>query len=342
MRALVLTDYMRFELQDMPEPELGPEDVLVRVAACGICGSDIHGMDGSTGRRRPPLVMGHEAAGTAAAVGNAVTRVRVGDRVTFDSTVYCAACPACRSGRVNLCEGRRVLGVSCGDYRQHGAFAEYLAVPERIIYRLPDAVPFEHAAMVEPVSIAVHAVGRAGVGPGAAVAVVGTGMIGLLIVQVLRAAGCAPIVAVDVDPDRLAMAQAFGAATVVNATAGDVGGAIHDLTGGGADAVFEAVGLSETVAAAVRGARKGGQVVLVGNVSPTVEWPLQAVVTGELTLYGSCASSGEYPQCLDMMASGAVDVAPLISAVVPMAEGPAWFDRLYRREPGLMKVILNP
>src|ERR1035441_1025373 len=147
MDALLLTDYMRLELVQMPAPEPGPEDVLVRVRACGICGSDVHGLDGSTGRRIPPLVMGHEAAGEIARTGAGVRDWRVGERVTFDSTIYCGQCFYCARGEVNLCENRQVLGVSPGPYRRHGAFAEYVVVPSRIVYRLPDNLSFEHAAM---------------------------------------------------------------------------------------------------------------------------------------------------------------------------------------------------
>ena len=138
MKALVLSEYRRLEIADLPAPDAGPGQVLVRVAACGICGSDVHGYDGSSGRRIPPMVMGHEAAGRVAAMGTGVTKFSVGDRVTFDSTVYCGECRYCRRGEINLCDRRQVLGVSCGDYRCAGAFAEYVVVPERIVYRLPD------------------------------------------------------------------------------------------------------------------------------------------------------------------------------------------------------------
>jgi L-iditol 2-dehydrogenase len=330
MQALILTDYKQLELGEMPRPEFAADEVLVRVAACGVCGSDVHGWDGSSGRRIPPLVMGHEAAGTVAKVGAAVKDFQPGDRVTFDSTVSCGACNNCRRGRINLCERRMVLGVSCGEYRRHGAFAEYVSVPARILYRLPEELPFEHAALVEAVSIAVHAVARSGVESGQSVLVVGTGMIGLLVVQVLRHAGCEPIFAIDQDADRLALAKRFGATAIAPEQCPEV------------DAAFEVVGIDATVGVAIESTRKGGVVTLVGNVSPKVALPLQSVVTRELTLSGSCGSSGEYPECLRLMSSGAVDVAPLISATAPLAEGPAWFDRLYRREPGLMKVILQP
>jgi len=343
VKALVLTEYNRFELQDVPRPEAGTGDVLVAVEVCGICGSDVHGMDGSTGRRQPPVVMGHEAAGVVAEVGDGVTDRAIGDRVTFDSTVYCGSCGYCRAGQVNLCDARRVLGVSCDEYRSDGAFAEYVAVPQRIVHRLPDAVTFEQAAMVEPLSVALHAVRRGALQPDDTAVVVGAGMIGLLIVQALRAEGCARVIAVDIEPRRLELASRLGADAVLHAGEADVAAEVMALTDGrGADVAIEAVGIPATVEASVYALRKGGRLVLVGNVTPRVALPLQAVVTRELTLSGSCASSGEYPACLDLLAAGAIEVQPLISAVAPLAEGAEWFARLHRADEGLMKVLLRP
>jgi L-iditol 2-dehydrogenase len=346
MQALLLTEYRKLELTDAPRPAVGPNDVLVRVAACGICGSDVHGYDGSSGRRIPPIIMGHEAAGVVEEIGAAVDRVRVGDRVTFDSTVSCGECGSCRRGAVNLCECRRVLGVSCGDYRQHGAFAEFVAVPQNILYPLPPELPFEQAAMIEPVSVAVHAVDRLNIKTGETAVVVGSGMIGLLVIQALRVAGCHNIIAIDIDPTRLKLAKQLGATTTFNpeptATATPVELVLELTNGEGADVSVEVVGNAAALATAIGCVRRGGRVGLVGNLSPEVPFPLQAVVTRELTLYGSCASAGEYARAIEFVASGAIRVAPLITATAPLGDGPQWFERLYAREPGLMKVILQP
>lgn len=342
MQALLLTEYKKLQLAEMPRPACGPRDLLVRVKACGICGSDVHGFDGSTGRRIPPLVMGHEASGVVEETGAAVTAFQPGDRVTFDSTIYCGDCAYCRRGEINLCDRRNVLGVSCGDYRRHGCFAEYVTVPDHIAYPIPDSLSFEHAAMIEAVSVAVHAVNRTPRALGATAVVMGTGMIGLLIVQVLRHAGCGRILAVDVDDSRLALARRFGADVTLNARAVDAPAEIVKLTGGGADIALEAVGSTATVRAAIASLRKGGALTLVGNLAQSIDLPLQAVVTRELSLLGTCASRGEYPVCIDLMARGAVDVAPLLTAAVPLADGPAWFTRLHAGEPGLMKIVLKP
>jgi L-iditol 2-dehydrogenase len=343
MIALLLKEYMQLELVEMPKPEIASDEVLVRVKACGICGSDVHGLDGSTGRRLPPIVMGHEAAGMVVETGPAVQEFRAGDRVTFDSTIWCGECFHCRRGEVNLCDNRRVLGVSPPEYRRHGAFAEYVAVPQRIVYKLPDELSFEHAAMIEAVSVAVHAVGITPVELGATAVVVGSGMIGLLAVQALRLAGCGCVIAVDVDDAKLALAAELGAARQVNAGTTDVAAFVREATGGrGADIALEAVGTGEALGTALAALRKGGTLTLVGNLSPAVELPLQSVVTRQIRLQGSCASAGEYPACIGLLARGALRVAPLISAVAPLAEGARWFHRLYHREPNLMKVILQP
>lgn len=343
MKALLLSRNSHLELADLPRPQLGSDEVLVRVAACGICGSDVHGYDGSSGRRIPPIVMGHEAAGTIAAAGAEVNGYKAGDRVTFDSTVYCGACEFCRRGEVNLCDNRQVIGVSCGDYRRHGAFAEFVVVPARILYHLPDKLEFSEAAMLEAVSVALHAVRVSEVRPGDVALVVGAGMIGLLTLQAARAAGCGRVFIADVDKTRLELGRQLGADETVRVSGANLASDVMNLTGGrGADVSYEAVGRSETVASAIDATRKGGTVTLIGNIKPEVSFPLQKVVSRQIRLQGSCASAGEYPQAIEMIADGRIKVKPLITAVAALEEGPRWFERLHAGEPNLMKVVLTP
>jgi L-iditol 2-dehydrogenase len=342
MKALLLSQYKHLEIADLPDPIPGQGEVLVSVAACGICGSDVHGYDGSSGRRIPPIVMGHEAAGTIAALGAGVSGFAEGDRVTFDSTIFCGACNHCRRGDVNLCDHRQVLGVSCAEFRRAGAFAEYVAVPSRILYRLPENLSFAEAAMLEAVSVALHGVSFAQVSADTTALVLGAGMIGLLTLQALRAAGCSRIFVADLDKTRLQLAQDVGATAVLSPDM-DLVEQVMQLTGGaGVDIAIEAVGRNETVKASIESVRKGGTAVLVGNISSEVTLPLQKVVTRQIRLQGSCASSGEYPRAIELLASGAIQVKPFITAVAPLEEGPRWFERLYAREPNLMKVILAP
>jgi L-iditol 2-dehydrogenase len=342
MKALLLSQYNHLEIKDLPVPAPGPNEVLVRVAACGICGSDVHGYDGSTGRRIPPIVMGHEASGTIASIGDGVTNFAVNDRVTLDSTIFCGNCDYCRRGEINLCNKREVLGVSCGDYRRDGAFAEYVTVPSHVVFGLPPGISFPDAALLEAVAVAVHAVSLVEIAPKSTALVIGAGTIGLLCLQALRVAGCSRVFVADIDESRLALAKTFGAAAVLSSPSEFVT-QIKDLTNGeGVDVAVEAVGRNESVATAIDSVRKGGTVILVGNITPEVKLPLQKVVSRQIRLQGSCASAGEYPRSIELMASGAINVKPLITAIAPLEEGPDWFKRLHAREPGLTKVVLTP
>lgn len=343
MKALVLPEYGRLEVMEAPTPTPADDELLIRVAACGICGSDVHGLDGSTGRRIPPLIMGHEAAGIVEAVGRNVTEFQPGNRVTFDSTVYCGRCHYCRRGQTNLCDQREVIGVSTPEFRRMGAFAEYVTVPAHIGYHLPAEVPFEHAALVEAASVSVHAISLTPIMIGDTVVIVGVGMIGLLALQAAVLTGAGQIVAVDVDSTRLERARSLGATHTIDSAKEDVAASLRALTAGrGADAVVECVGAPITVGLAIECARKGGTVTLVGNIAPLVDLKLQSVVTRQIRLQGSCASAGEYAACLTMMSRGAIRVEPLLSAVAPLEEGAQWFRRLRDREPGLLKVVLKP
>ncbi len=344
MKALVLERYGHFEYQEVATPVPGPGEVLIAVKACAVCGSDVHGMDGSTGRRRPPIIMGHEAAGVIEALGPGVKDYQPGERVTFDSTIYCGACACCEAGLVNLCENRRVLGVSCEDYRLDGAMADYVVAPERILYRLPDAVSYQQAAMVEPLAIAYHAATRAPITPGCCALVVGVGTIGMLTLQVLKALGAGSLIAVDLDQHKLDSALQAGASAAIQAADPEaLRKALAATPGGrGADIAVDATGIEGTLNLSLAALRLGGSAVLVGNLAPQVSFPLQQVVTRQISLFGSCASAGEYPQCLDMIASGQVDVMPLISKAVPLSEGNAWIQRVYNKEEGLHKIVLIP
>lgn len=343
MKALVLEEYNKFVYRDWPDPEIAPDEVLVRIKAAGICGSDVHGMDGSTGRRKPPLIMGHEASGIIADTGSLVKNWKKGDRVTFDSTIYPLNDWYTIKGLYNLSDNRMVLGVSPGEYRRHGAFAEYVNIPEHILYKIPDKVTFTQAAMVEPVAVAAHAAGLGSPGWNDSVVVTGIGMIGLFLVQVLRSRGCGKIIAVDLDQRKLELAEKLGADLALNPGKDDIKDKILAFTDNrGADFAFEVVGIESTVELSINSVRKGGTIILVGNVSPSVRIPLQSVVTRQLKLQGSCAIAGEYGAVLDMIARKQIKMDPVLSAEVPLSEGAAWFERLYRKEPGLIKVVLIP
>lgn len=342
MKALVLEAYNKLVYKEVEKPTPEAGEVLVEIKAVGICGSDVHGMEGSTGRRIPPIIMGHEASGVIVETGKEITGWKIGDRVTFDSTIYRLDDWYTRNGHYNLSDNRMVLGVSCSDFKRDGAFAQYVTIPGHILYRIPDNVSFEQAAMVEPVAVALHSINLSRAKINDSAVVFGSGMIGLFIIQLLRQAGCR-VIAVDVLTEKLEMAKQAGADYVFNSAKDNVAAEIRNLTGNrGADLAFEAVGITPTIQTAVESLRKGGTLVLVGNLSPVIELPLQKVVTKEMTVKGSCAINGEYPAVLDLISSGKVNVNDMMSAVAPLSEGASWFDRLYNKEKGLLKVILKP
>ncbi|AEV29253.1 theronine dehydrogenase-like Zn-dependent dehydrogenase [Sphaerochaeta pleomorpha str. Grapes] len=344
MKALVMTEYKKLTFLDVPTPVLEkPKQVLVRIKAASICGSDIHGFDGSTGRRKPPIIMGHEASGIIEAVGASVTRFKIGDRVTFDSTINCGTCSFCTSGFPNLCDNRKVLGVSCDEYKQDGIFAEYALIEEHILYKIPDSLPFIQASLTEPASVAAHAIARNQPILGEDVAVVGSGLIGLLLIKLLRPLVSGRIFVLETDGSRRDMALKCGADFAVDPRDANLVSWIAEKTESHmVDRVFEAVGATSSIGSAIDITRKGGTVVLVGNISAKVDMPLQKIVTRQLTLRGSCAISGEYPTVIKLMASGKLEVQDLISKTAPLSEGQIWFDKLYNREDNLLKVVLLP
>ncbi|HEX5172440.1 MAG TPA: galactitol-1-phosphate 5-dehydrogenase [Cyclobacteriaceae bacterium] len=343
MKALVLEEYKKLTYKDVPSPTLHDNEVLVKVKAVGICGSDVHGMDGSTGRRIPPLIMGHEASGVIEKVGPGVKNWMPGDRVTFDSTIYNENDWYTKKGMYNLSDGRMVLGVSCKEFKREGAFAEYVAVPQHILHRIPDNVAFTQAAMVEPAAVALHAISLTPIDAEDAALVIGAGMVGMFVIQLLKIKGCKKVIAIDPETDRLEKARQCGADFIFSPGDAALKENILSVTAGrGADVAFEVVGITETIKMGIDLMRKGGVMTLVGNVSPNVEIPLQAVVSRQLRLQGSCAINGEYPEILALISSGALNVNAILSVEAPLNEAASWFDRLYNKEKGLMKVILKP
>lgn len=343
MYALLHTSPRQLDFTHVPDPVVGDDEVLIAVKACGICGSDVKGYTGTTGRRIPPLIMGHEAAGVVAAVGAHVPTLQDGDRVCFDSTVYCNQCAACEQGHYNRCATRQVLGVSVPEYKRHGAFAEFVAVPWWITHPIPETMTFAQAALLEPVAIAVHAVNRAALQPGATVLVIGAGTIGLFVVQAARLQGAGTILVADLSDHRLALAQTLGADVLINPGREDLTTAVKAHTNNqGTEVSFEVVGFGATLRDALAVTRTGGCVVAVGNLEPEVTLNIPALISRELTLRGTYASSGEYRTCIDLVASGRIQVEPLISKTLPLAEGQHAFDRLYTNTENLVKIILEP
>jgi len=273
----------------------------------------------------------------------AVSVIKSGDRVCFDSTVYCNKCESCRAGLINRCDKRQVLGVSVPAFKRHGAFAEYVAVPSWIVSKIPDELSFIHAALLEPASIGTHAANRAPISNDDTVVVIGAGTIGLFILQAARLRGAAKVIAVDINEFRLDLAKKIGADKLINPLKSDLSEAIlQETEGKGANVTLEAVGYAGTFADAVSVTRMGGHVVAVGNLEKKAEFDLQQLVAKEHTFTGSYASSGEFRDCIELFASGKINVEPLISDVLSLEEGPDAFDRLLKAEENLLKIVLEP
>jgi 2-desacetyl-2-hydroxyethyl bacteriochlorophyllide A dehydrogenase len=343
MRALVLEDYDKFIFKDIPVPKIAnDDDVLVKVKAASVCGSDVHGMSGSTGRRLPPIIMGHEASGQIVEVGSGVKKLNAGDRVVFNSTLFCGRCDYCQHGMVNLCDERKVFGVSCEEYKINGAYAEYIVVPERIVYPIPDHVSYEQAALIEPFSVGFHAVRVAELGLADTVLVYGSGTIGSFIIQSLRIKGAGKIIAADIDDDKLVLAKEMGADYVINSKKNDVASEIKKIAPNGLDIVFDVVGKASVARQGLDLLKKGGTIVLVGLMDKEISFPVQRITSWQLRIQGTYISSDEYPACIELISSGRVNLDPFVKHYVPLSEAPTWFKRLQAAEKGLHKVIFNP
>ncbi|MGI6689446.1 MAG: zinc-dependent alcohol dehydrogenase [Christensenellales bacterium] len=342
MKALILESYGKTTIREVPTPCPLDNEVLIRVRACAICGSDIHGYAGLTDRRRSPIIMGHEAAGEIEETGCLVTHFCVGDRVVFNSSLFCGTCWYCAHGRQNLCVSSRVYGVHCDNYKLNGAMAEYVVVPERILYRMPDSLDFKKAALVEPLSVALHAVNRTPIGIREPAVVIGSGTIGLMLVQALKCAGCSPIVVLDINDARLVHATKVGADAVINTGHEETAQEIKTLFPIGADHVFEAVGAAETINSTLDIAKRGGTVTLIGNAAPRGNINFQKIVLKELNVIGCYACANEYELAMRLMAEGLVDVNNIISKVAPLEDAQRWLEVLKEGVEDLVKVVLVP
>ena len=312
MKALVYQGPMTMTLEEVPDPVPGAGEVLVSVHAVGICGSDMHGFIGKTGRRKPPMVMGHEATGVVAQVGAGVTHFQPGDRVVLNPILSCGVCRNCRAGRPNICLDRHALGVDLP-----GAYADYVRLAERMLWPMPDELSFVAGALVEPLAVALHAVNLTPIRLMDTVAIVGTGTIGLLALMAAKLAGAGTVIVTDKSLHRLDVAKRLGADVTINVDKEEPLPIVQSLTHGtGADAVVEAVGFSATVQQAMSLVRPGGHVTWIGNSQPNIEMNMQSVVTREVTVQGAYAFHDEFPQSIAAIAAGRINPLPLIEETV--------------------------
>jgi 2-desacetyl-2-hydroxyethyl bacteriochlorophyllide A dehydrogenase len=319
-------------LEEVPLPPLGPADVLVEVAACGVCATDLHLLDGSMGLYTPPKVLGHEIGGTVLAVGSGVTHVKPGDAVTPDTTVACRTCFYCHEGLPFLCPDR--VSVAAG-------MARYTIVPAEVVFRLPSGVPPVTGALAEPLSCAIHAVDRAQLRAGDAIAIIGAGALGLLIMTVARLAGATRVIVSDPDPGRRALADRLGATRTVDPSREDLKTVVGALTEGrGVDCAFEAVGAAATIQQAFTLPRRSGTLIQVGvpAATATVTFPAYEIFSRELTIRGSFIRTTEFRRAVELL--GALDLAPLITQRFPLQQVHAAFKAAHGREG--IRVLVQP
>lgn len=326
-------------LCELPVPAPGPGEVLLAVRAAGICGTDLHIFHDEY-PTQPPVVLGHELAGEVAAIGAGVTKVVAGDRVTTETYFHlCGHCRFCRGGQPNLCPERRSIGSGV-----NGGFAPYVVVPERNVHLLPAGLSYREAALSEPLACVVHgALELPKITAGDVAVVAGPGAIGLLTLQVARAAGATVIVlGTAADRRRLDLARELGAARAIDVEAEDPGEAVRELSGGwGADIVYECSGAGPAALSLLQHARRGGQYAQIGLFGKPVAWDLDQVCMKELRVTGSNASvPSAWRTALRLLAEGRVRAAPLISDVYPLAAWEAAFQRFARRDG--VKLLLDP
>lgn len=346
MKAAVLEGARDIRCADAADPELASGHVLVRSAAAGICGTDLHIWRGEFGDRvRYPAILGHEFGGEIVEVGAAVTGWRAGDRVAVDPIISCHGCPPCREGHVNACTTLRLLGVDMA-----GGYGEVVAVPKENLYRLPDSVPLHHAPMVEMYGLGHHILRRGRVGLGETVVIIGAGRLGLSVLDVLcHGSGAVEAMVVDIAPFRLETAQKIGARRCCDARATDpVEFVLEQTRGVGADCVIECVGhwheLSEReapLAQAVRMIRNGGRIVTAGLGEQPSSVHFKTLVLKEAEIIASRVTAGEFSQALTLMGGGALHPELLITHRRPVEEAADAFAEIDTEAPDVIKIVLD-
>lgn len=341
MRAAVLKKVGEVVLEDRPVPRPGPGEVLVRIRAVGVCGSDVHYfVDGRIGHFvvEQPIILGHESAGEVAELGEGVEGLAVGDPVTIEPGWPCGRCTYCRSGKYNLCPDVFFLATPPDD----GAFCDYLVVPADFAFKLPQGMSFAQGAMMEPLAVGVHAVRRAGVTAGSSVAVTGAGPIGLLTMQAAGAFGATRLFISDVVEKRLALAEELGAELALNAQEKDVVAEVTKAAAGGVDFAFECAGAKTTVNDCIKMLRPGGTLTLVGmTAEETFPVNVHGLLAGELGVKTVFRYANCYPLAIELARTGRVKLEPLITHRFPLQETQAALEFAHEHKAEAVKVMVE-
>ncbi|NLW55236.1 MAG: alcohol dehydrogenase catalytic domain-containing protein [Firmicutes bacterium] len=317
--------------------EAGPHQVVVKIVSSAICGSDLHIFKGKHPSAPLPVTIGHEFSGEVVATGSEVTKVKIGDRVTVEPVVTCGKCMPCRTGNYGYCEQ-----ISFTYRTGNGAMADYITVEEAYLYKLPEHLSYDAGALLEPLSVATHAVRRAEIEMGEKVLVIGAGAIGLLIAALCRLRGATEVAIVDFLPKRLEMAMELGATTVINPSEQSVEEAVKELTGGsGVDKSFECVGMEVTFNQAMMALRKNGLATIVGIFEqPQITIPATRFITHEIRVQGSQGYCWDFPVALEM--SKYIDLEKLITHQFPLEDLQQALETSIDPNSGSIKIVLHP
>lgn len=312
MKASRFLGNKTFAVTDLPTPHAGPGELVLRNQVCGVCGTDLHIYHGEPGSAdvNPPVVLGHEYSGEVVEVGEGVTGFAVGDHVTVDPNIYCGHCAYCQNGKKQLCPSMEAIGVT-----RDGGFAQYSRIPASQAFKLEPTVPWEAAAMAEPLACCLHGIDLAGIQVGDKVCVVGGGAIGLLMVQLAKLSGASQIVLSEPNEKRRQVGLQLGANAALDPTRPDAQEAFAQVLGGGANVVIECVGNVPAVKSAFQFAGKGATVLLfsVPKVDATFDLPLFDVYKKELTIKGSFVNPDTHARAVALINSGKVDFDPIIT-----------------------------
>lgn len=339
MKGLVYEGPNKLNYTDVPDVFPAPGEVKLRIRACGICGSDVAGYQGLTGRRLEPMIMGHEFCGEVTECAEGVTKLKAGDLVAVYPVNFCGECEMCRKGDVHLCLNKRAYGV----LSENGAFAEYLCVPEKCCFPVAPGVSPVIGSLMEPLAVAYRGVGHLGDLTGKTVFLAGTGTVGLLALACAKIKGASKIFVSDLEDERLKVAKALGADVTINPSREDPKKVVFDQTGQmGVDCSIEVVGMGATVQQVMSVLRFGGCAVWIGNNRKMIEMNMQEVVTRELNIFGSFLYGyKEFGEVVDLLNNGKLDVAPLISKEIRLDEAITYFEKLKNHEDNLIKVVVT-
>ena len=336
MKALMYRGPWKMPVEELDEPTPTAGKVVVDVQAVGICGSDVHGFTGNSGRRTPGIVMGHEFAGTISELGPEMEGYTVGDGVVV-MPLYSVAAGG-DPYPLNLSPHRRLTGMN-----EHGAYAQRVAVRAAQLFPKPAGLSWQRAALCEPMAVTLHAARITPINPMQKVAVIGAGPIGLLTMLAARLKGAGTVIVVDRSVHRLELAEELGADAVINVDGTDADAAIREMTGGGVDVAFEAVGISSTARLSVEATRNGGNITWIGNNARMIEVDMQSIVTREMSVRGSYGfDETDFAVAIEALSSGRLNVDPLVEEIAPLDDGPEIFRSLAAGENDLVKIILKP